>query len=446
MLSFWRSCSVGCLRLAPGKILPTSTIASCRPYHCGHLFSADARDNSSSSNGSVKSNNNNDANDDNDRKNPNYYPGAKPSSAPSWRLSKLLSQAENLTLSRRAAERLIRAGKVTWAGQVMIEPQRMITADDLAALRVQGKPIRVNLRQGEDLLAGGSAPSAGLQLSTPPQVWLVHKLKGELVADHDPQNRPLLMTRLQRAGVGKVHGSGRSRRPQHLKPVGRLDVGTEGLLIVTNDGDYARQMELPTNQLHRTYRVRVHGVLTDSKLSRMQRGLMIENTLYRGMRVHVDTVQRRKATATNQWLTLTCTQGKNRQVRNVLQHLGCTYIHDQQPAHCLQYSSICFSLFLVARLVMSTVKVTRLIRTSYGDYQLQSIPPVRSTVAGGRFVAVVPFSPVFALGQGMAIEVPVKPVTKQSHRGPLWSTKKKTSPSQKDSLEQARPIQWIKQY
>jgi 23S rRNA pseudouridine2605 synthase len=202
----------------------------------------------------------------------------------------------------------------------------MITANDLAALRVQGKPITVNLRVDDDDASTTTAGGLPTLSTPPPLVWCVHKLKGELVADHDPQNRPLLMTRLQRAGVGKVHGSGRRTRPQHLKPVGRLDVGTEGLIIVTNDGDYARQMELPTNMLHRTYRIRVHGVLTDSKLARIQRGLTIESTRYRGMRVQVDTVQRRKATATNQWLTLTCTQGKNRQVRNVLQHLGCTYI------------------------------------------------------------------------------------------------------------------------
>ena len=98
-------------------------------------------------------------------------------------------------------------------------------------------------------------------------------------------------------------------------------------------------MELPSTQMHRTYRVRVHGRIDQSKINRIERGMVIPSSSsssannegwsggdmrYRGMKVHVETPRKRKMNSTNQWIQITCTEGKNRQIRNVLKYLGCT--------------------------------------------------------------------------------------------------------------------------
>ena len=122
-------------------------------------------------------------------------------------------------------------------------------------------------------------------------------------------------------------------------------MNTEGLLIATNCGVYARQLELAKHMLHRVYRVRVHGRgLSRYQINLVQRGqVTVDNIRYPPMKIAYDGTKSRKNTnAANQWLTITCTQGKNRQIRKVLEHFGCT--------------------------------VTRLLRISYGDYQLGNIP------------------------------------------------------------------------
>lgn len=241
------------------------------------------------------------------------------SSSTQQRLSKILAQAKNWTLSRREAERLVRGGHVTLAGKVIEQPHMLLSAHDISALRLNGKVVQV---PNNTMAADGTTNDATDDASTKTRVWLVHKVVGELVADHDPQNRPLLIPRLLRAGVGRVKGS-KKHQQQHIKAVGRLDMSTQGLIIVTNDGAYAREMELPSSALHRTYKVRVHGLLHEYKLSRIQKGMSIDNVYYQGMKVQVDRPKRSKAASTNQWITLTCVEGKNRQIRNVLQHLGC---------------------------------------------------------------------------------------------------------------------------
>lgn len=199
-------------------------------------------------------------------------------------------------MSRREAERYIREGGVTVAGKTVTSPSFLLRSWNEAesTIKVDGKL---------------------LQLEKTPQhtrVWLCHKLAGEIIAERDPQGRPSLLERLQRA-IPKIH----------LKPVGRLDMSTEGLIVMTNDGNYARQLELPKNHVHRTYRVRVHGKLTPYKLQAMRSGITIGNTRYKGMKVSIENT--RKRSSTNNWLQITCTQGKNRQIRNVLAHLGCKY-------------------------------------------------------------------------------------------------------------------------
>lgn len=227
------------------------------------------------------------------------------------------------------------------------------------------------------------------------RIWLAHKLTGEVVADDDPYGRPSLMQRLRIGGVGKSNKK-KSRRGDsgvHLKPVGRLDMMTEGLIVVTNDGRYAREMELPSNGLHRTYRARVHGRITSQKLKAIRSGCEVNNVKYRGMKVNIEAAtggMRRRERATNTWLRITCVEGKNRQIRKVLEHLGLT--------------------------------VTRLIRTSFGDYDLFTIPP------------------------GLAIEVPVKPVEGQKKRGSLqqkWKRQKRQKAVEVGG-EMVQPVEWIR--
>jgi 23S rRNA pseudouridine2605 synthase len=213
------------------------------------------------------------------------------------------------------------------------------------------------------------------------RVWAVHKLAGEMVSENDPSKRPTIIERLNRDGFFK-------KQNIHLKPIGRLDMNTEGLLLLTNDGEFSRQMELPRNQIHRVYRVRVHGLWSQYKLDALRRGMTIKKVRYAPMKVEFD--YSRKNRSTNQWMKITCAEGKNRQIRKSLEVLG--------------------------------LKVTRLIRISYGDYQLQTIP------------------------RGLGIEVPVKPVKTQKRKGPLFPkvSTKESDKNEEDENDKASPVQWVR--
>ena len=188
-----------------------------------------------------------------------------------------------MQMSRKSAEMLIQGGQVTVAGAIVADPSYKISIQDArSGIKVAGRLLRlpeaskkskasqhVNVNVNHHVLSSDSERAAGAggeqqqqhqteQKETVVQamrtrVWLAHKLSGELVAEHDPQGRPSLIERLERGGVGKSK-KGKSGQPVHLKPIGRLDMITEGLILVTNDGQYKREMELPSNCLHRTYR------------------------------------------------------------------------------------------------------------------------------------------------------------------------------------------------
>lgn len=320
------------------------------------------------------------------------------------RLSKLISShGKNIQMSRRAAEKLIRDGKVTVAGKPMEDPAYQVSMSASLPVKVNGRLLLLQNRNPVPLMEQQSIKSTGEVQPTDikTRVWLVHKLKGELVTEEDPEGRPSLMDRLKVGGVGrpsrKAYKNGQTIS-LHLKAIGRLDMMTEGLILVTNDGMYARNMELPENNFHRTYRARVHGLVTPSKMSAIRRGITIDNIRYKGMIVSLDMDKnglKVKGGSTNSWLTITCCEGKNRQIRKILNHLG--------------------------------LKVTRLIRTSYGDYSLNTIPP------------------------GKAIEVPVKDLDDQKRRGPITirrrpikaDTRTEASPSHESTSSK---VQWIKQY
>jgi 23S rRNA pseudouridine2605 synthase len=109
------------------------------------------------------------------------------------------------------------------------------------------------------------------------RVWIVHKLSGEVMSERDPQGRPSLVDRLKQSGLGL-----------HLMLIGRLDMTAEGLILLITDGAYAREMELPCNHVHRSYRVRVHGNLTPHKLKAVRLGITIKNVQYNRMQVQLE--------------------------------------------------------------------------------------------------------------------------------------------------------------
>lgn len=334
------------------------------------------------------------------------------------RLSRIIaSYGKNMQMSRRSAERMIRDGMVTVAGDVVVDPSELLSIEEaFGTIKVGGRQLLLpstaktlssaasaeTLTDGKGSNArpatntdrsnnsGGPNPLAQGQRT---RIWLAHKLQGELVAENDPYGRPSLLDRLRRGGVGKPKKKNQNR--VHLKPIGRLDMMTEGLLILTNDGSYAREMELPSNKFHRTYRARVHGRLTEPKMRAIRSGVTIDNTQYLGMNVKIEKASARREQSTNTWLRITCSEGKNRQIRKVLEHLG--------------------------------LKVTRLIRTQYGDYLLNTIPP------------------------GMAIEVPVKALDKQKKKGQVVSParnnnrKRSRGTSKGDSGSDDRAtVQWVR--
>jgi len=298
------------------------------------------------------------------------------------RLSRLVaSSGTNMQMSRRSAERMIRDGMVTVAGVSVLDPSELFSIEEaLGTIKVGGRQLHLPSSTKKlsatspGIATGGDCARLALNTnrnnSAMPnlqrhrtRIWLAHKLPGELVAENDPYGRQSLLDRLRRGGVGRPKKKGQTR--VHLKPVGRLDMMTEGLLILTNDGSYAREMELPSNKFHRTYRARVHGRLTEPKMRAIRSGVTIDNTQYAGMDVKIEQTSARREQSTNIWIRITCSEGKNRQIRKVLEHLG--------------------------------LKVTRLIRTQYGDYSLNTIPP------------------------GMAIEVPVKALDMQKNKGQVVS-------------------------
>jgi len=309
------------------------------------------------------------------------------------KLAKLIAtQGLNMQMSRRSAEGLIENGQVTIAGALVLDPGYKISVADVMSgggiVKVAGRRLML-----PKSLASQNAGEANATART--RIWLVNKFPGELVSEHDPEGRPSLLERMYRSGVGKpsrrVKKKGQAA-PIHLKPIGRLDMMTEGLMLLTNDGKYAREMELPKNALHRTYRARVHGRMTPGKLKAIRSGVNIEGTFYKGMRVNLELNKgnRVKGGNTNSWIRVSCVEGKNRQVRRVLDHVG--------------------------------LKVTRLIRTSFGDYDLNTIPA------------------------GMAIEVPVKPMDGHKLKGKFLKNKRHIKTKENDiSAESKAPaVEWVR--
>jgi len=216
------------------------------------------------------------------------------------RIAKVIARAG--VCSRRDAERLIAEGRVTVDGRRLTTPAYTVPAD--AAVTVDGAPL----------------PAAA-----PRRLWRYHKTKGTVTTARDPQGRPTVFDRLP-TGLPR------------LVTVGRLDMASEGLLLITNDGALKRRLELPATGWTRRYRVRVHGEVDPARLAALAKGVTVDGVRYGP--IHA-TLERR--TGANAWLAVALKEGKNREVRRVMEHLG--------------------------------LSVSRLIRVAYGPFQLGALAP-----------------------------------------------------------------------
>ena len=214
------------------------------------------------------------------------------------RIAKLLARAG--VASRREIERMIANGRIALNDEKLTTPATLL--ETLEGITVDGKPVR---------------PAAATRL------FRFYKPQGVLTAAHDPKGRPTIYDRLP------------PDLPR-LMPVGRLDFMTEGLLLVTNDGELKRQLELPRTAIVRTYRARAHGQVTQAQLETLAEGITIDGIRYGSIDANLE-----RRTGANCWIEIRLTEGKNREVRRVLAHLG--------------------------------LQVSRLIRTSYGPFGLEGL-------------------------------------------------------------------------
>ena len=233
---------------------------------------------------------------------PDTPPGTDETPPPkaTQRIAKLLARAG--VASRREIERMIDAGRVALDGTVLTTPATLLAS--LHGVTVDGVPVK--------------APA-------PARLFLFHKPPGFLTAAFDPQGRRTIYHAL----------------PEDLPrvmPVGRLDLNTEGLLLLTTDGELKRQLELPASGVERTYRARAYGEITQAQLEDLIDGIEIEGMRYGAIDANLE-----RRTGANVWVEMTLTEGKNREVRRVLEHLG--------------------------------LQVSRLIRTRYGPFVLADLPP-----------------------------------------------------------------------
>ncbi|HEY9213972.1 MAG TPA: pseudouridine synthase, partial [Ancylobacter sp.] len=178
--------------------------------------------------------------------------------------------------SRREIEEWILAGRVAVNGEVLESPARTVTAQD--NIVVDGKPLPDKERT---------------------RLFLYHKPKGVVTTNYDPEGRPTLF---------EILPPGLPR----LISVGRLDLTTEGLILLTNDGGLSRILELPETGWLRRYRVRAKGEITQDKLDALIKGVTVEGVHYGPIEAMLDRVQ-----GANVWVTLALREGKNREVRNV---------------------------------------------------------------------------------------------------------------------------------
>ena len=196
---------------------------------------------------------------------------------------------------------MILAGRICVNGKVLQTPACLVGDEDI--IKVDGKEI-------------SAKPTT--------RVWLYHKPIGLVTTARDPQGRPT------------VFGALPPDMPRVIS-VGRLDLNSEGLLLLTNDGEWARKMELPSSHLKRTYRVRIHGKIPPDLTEQLAKGRTVAGVHYAPCEVKIE-----EGTGSNSWLIMTLEEGKNREIRRLMASFG--------------------------------IQVPRLIRISYGPYELGDLP------------------------------------------------------------------------
>lgn len=214
------------------------------------------------------------------------------------RIAKVLARAG--VASRREVERMIEDRRIAIDGKPLETPATLVKT--LKGITVDGEPI-TEVSQTK--------------------LWRMHKRRGTLTTHRDPEGRPTVFDKMP-GHMGRVIS------------VGRLDMNTEGLLLLTNDGELARWLELPANSILRKYRVRVHGRVNEKELAKLKDGVTIEGIHYGEIDAKLE-----RQTGANAWMTVAIREGKNREVRRVMEHLG--------------------------------LNVNRLIRTHYGPFSLGTL-------------------------------------------------------------------------
>ncbi|MEL7445913.1 MAG: pseudouridine synthase [Pseudomonadota bacterium] len=231
------------------------------------------------------------------------------------RIAKALARAG--VASRREIERMIADKRITIHGKVVETPATFLTS--LKGVAVDGKPV--------------AKPE-------PTRLYAFHKPTGLITAERDFSGRPTIYAALRNA---------LPKDAPRLMPVGRLDLNTEGLLLLTNDGGLKRQMELPSSAVPRTYRARAFGEINQNQLEDLIDGVEIDGVRYGSIDANLERASGGGGkSGKNNWIEVTITEGKNREVRRVLEHLG--------------------------------LKVNRLIRTAYGPFELGDLPRGRAVM------------------------------------------------------------------
>jgi 23S rRNA pseudouridine2605 synthase len=216
------------------------------------------------------------------------------------RIAKLLARAG--IASRREIERMNAEGRRALNGEKLTTPATLL--ESLDGVTVDAKPVRA---------------------AAATRLFRFYKPPATLTAERDPKHRPTIYDRLP-PGLPR------------LVPVGRLDFMTEGLLLLTNDGELKRQLELPRTGVVRTYRARAYGQITQAQLESLAEGITVDGIHYGSINANLE-----RRTGSNCWVEMSLTEGKNREVRRVLAHLG--------------------------------LQVSRLIRTAYGPLTLEGLEP-----------------------------------------------------------------------
>lgn len=216
------------------------------------------------------------------------------------RIAKLLARAG--VASRREVERMIEDGRIAVDGVKVEKPATLL--ESVKGVTVDGKPV---------------APPKSTRL------YLFYKPNLCLTAERDHSGRKTIYDVLP-------------KDLPRVMPIGRLDFNTEGLLLLTNDGEFKRQMELPSTGVVRSYRARAFGDVTQKQLEELAEGVTVDGMRYGSIDANLE-----RSSGRNSWIEMKLTEGKNREVRNVLAHLG--------------------------------LQVSRLIRTSYGPFELGPMKP-----------------------------------------------------------------------